>query len=117
MKKFGLIIIAAVGVIASVAYLWSDGGVSHTGSYPAAPVSSAVAASAKEAPPKEKAKEPKEVPGKSPTAEPKKESAQPPVKPAPIESRTPEEASSRAADPKDPSGALIIAPPPPPKTK
>jgi hypothetical protein len=38
----------------------------------------------------------------------KKESARPPVKAAPAESRTPEEATSRAADPKAPSGALII---------
>jgi hypothetical protein len=44
--------------------------------------------------------------------EPKpKESARPPVKPAPTESRTPEEAAQRAADPKDPSGALIIQKP------
>ena len=40
-----------------------------------------------------------------------KESTRPPTKPAPAESRTPEEASARAADPKDPSGALIIKPP------
>jgi hypothetical protein len=39
-----------------------------------------------------------------------KESAQPRVQPAPAESRTPEEASKRAADPKDPSGALIVEP-------
>lgn len=37
-----------------------------------------------------------------------KESARSPAKPAPAESRTPEEAAARAADPKDPSGALII---------
>ena len=41
----------------------------------------------------------------------KGEAGRPPVKPAPGESKTPEEASRRAADPKDPSGALIIAPP------
>jgi hypothetical protein len=42
---------------------------------------------------------------------PKKgESAQPEVKPVPAESRTPEEAAARAADPKDPSGAIIVAP-------
>jgi len=41
-----------------------------------------------------------------------KESARPPAKPAPGESRTPEEAAAaRAADPKDPSGALIIREP------
>ena len=40
-----------------------------------------------------------------------KESVRPPVKPAPTESRTPEEAAQRAADPKDPSGALIIQKP------
>lgn len=39
-----------------------------------------------------------------------KESVRAPVQPAPAESRTPEEAANRAADPKDPSGALIIAP-------
>ena len=39
-----------------------------------------------------------------------KESVRTPVQPAPAESRTPEEAAKRAADPKDPSGALIIAP-------
>ena len=37
-----------------------------------------------------------------------KESAQPPVKPAPVESKTPEDAAARAADPKAPTGALII---------
>ena len=41
----------------------------------------------------------------------KKESARPPVKAVPAESRTPEEAAARAADPKDPSGALIVEPP------
>lgn len=51
------------------------------------------------------------VPADAPPAETKKpESARPPVQPAPAESRTPEEASKRAADPRDPSGALIIAP-------
>lgn len=40
-----------------------------------------------------------------------KESVRPPVKPAPAESKTPEEAAARAADPKDPSGALIVLPP------
>ncbi len=39
-----------------------------------------------------------------------KESVRAPVQPTPTESRTPEEAAKRAADPKDPSGALIIAP-------
>src|SRR5258706_10278048 len=48
----------------------------------------------------------------APTAEEKlKESVRPPVKPLPVESKTPEEAASRAADPKDPSGALIVLPP------
>ena len=42
----------------------------------------------------------------------KEESTRAPVQPAPAESRTPEEAAKRAADPKDPSGALILAPPP-----
>ncbi len=40
-----------------------------------------------------------------------KESTRPLPKPAPAESRTPEEASLRAADPRDPSGALIVKPP------
>jgi hypothetical protein len=40
-----------------------------------------------------------------------KESVRAPVQPVPAESRTPEEAAKRAADPKDPSGALIIEPP------
>ena len=53
---------------------------------------------AKEAPPV------KDAPGA-------KESVRPPVQPVPAESRTPEEAAKRAADPKDPSGALIIEPP------
>jgi len=45
-------------------------------------------------------------------SEPKqKESARPPAKPAPAQSRTPEDAAARAADPKDPSGALIIREP------
>jgi hypothetical protein len=46
------------------------------------------------------------------SSEPKqKESARAPVKPTPVESRTAEEAATRAADPKDPSGALIIKEP------
>jgi hypothetical protein len=49
------------------------------------------------------------APAKPAAAEQKqKESARPPATPAPAESRTPEEAAARAADPKDPSGALII---------
>ena len=44
-------------------------------------------------------------------SESKKESVRPPVRPAPAESKTPEEAAARAADPKDPSGALIVLPP------
>jgi hypothetical protein len=40
-----------------------------------------------------------------------KESVRPPVKPVPVESKTPEDAALRAADPKDPSGALIVLPP------
>jgi len=49
------------------------------------------------------------APAKPEVSKPKqKESARPPVKPAPAESGTPEEAAARAADPKDPSGALII---------
>ena len=40
-----------------------------------------------------------------------KKSARPPAKTAPAASRTPEEAAARAADPKDPSGALIIREP------
>ena len=52
------------------------------------------------------------APAKPEASEPKqKESARPPAKPAPAESRTPEEAAARAADPKDPSGALIIREP------
>ena len=39
-----------------------------------------------------------------------KESSRGPVQPVPAESRTPEEAAKRAADPKDPSGALIVEP-------
>ena len=55
---------------------------------------------------------PARVQAETPAAEEKKpESAHPPVQPAPAESRTPEEATKRAADPRDPSGALIIAPP------
>ena len=41
----------------------------------------------------------------------KQESARPVLQPVPAESRTVEEATKRAADPKDPSGALIVAPP------
>ena len=43
--------------------------------------------------------------------ESKKESTRPPVAPVPAESRTPEKATQRAADPKAPTGALIIKPP------
>jgi hypothetical protein len=44
--------------------------------------------------------------------EPKKKELTPPSpNPVSVESRTPEEAAARAADPKDPSGALIIKPP------
>jgi outer membrane biosynthesis protein TonB len=51
----------------------------------------------------------KVAPAKPEASEPKqKESARPGAKPAPAESRTPEDAAARAADPKDPSGALII---------
>lgn len=49
---------------------------------------------------------PREVPGNS-----SKESTKSPSQPAPAESRTPEEAAKRAADPTDPSGALIVQPP------
>ncbi len=38
----------------------------------------------------------------------RQDTTQAPVRVAPAESRTPEEASARAADPKDPSGAIII---------
>jgi hypothetical protein len=52
------------------------------------------------------------APAKPEASEPKqKESARPPVKPAPAEPGTPEAAAARAADPKDPSGALIIRAP------
>ena len=51
------------------------------------------------------------APTKPEASEPKKESTRPPAKPAPAESRTPEEAAARAADPKDPSGAIIIKAP------
>src|SRR4051812_7475549 len=51
----------------------------------------------------------REVPRQQPSSG-AKESTQAPVQPAPAESRTPEEAAKRAADPKDPSGALIIEP-------
>ena len=43
-------------------------------------------------------------------AEGAKESVRAPVRPTPVETRTPEEAAKRAADPKDPSGALIVEP-------
>jgi hypothetical protein len=51
------------------------------------------------------------VPATPPPEAKKPQSSKAPVQPAPAESRTPEEASKRAADPKDPSGALIVAPP------
>jgi hypothetical protein len=113
MKKQGLVIIGvmAAGVIAVIAYLWGSDGVAPTASSSSAPVTNAVASDAQKAPRKEQGREPKDAPLKVPASEPKKESAQPPVTPTPTESRTPEEASQRAADPKDPSGALIIAPP------
>ncbi len=41
----------------------------------------------------------------------KDETGRAPVKPTAGDSKTPEEASRRAADPKDPSGALIVGPP------
>lgn len=54
----------------------------------------------------------KTAPAKPEASEPRqKESARPPATPAPAQSRTPEEAAARAADPKDPSGALIIREP------
>jgi cytoskeletal protein RodZ len=54
----------------------------------------------------------KVAPTKPEASEPKqKESARPPEKPAPAEPGTPEAAAARAADPKDPSGALIIREP------
>ena len=54
----------------------------------------------------------KTAPTKPEALKPKqKESARPLAKPRPSESRTPEEAAARAADPKDPSGALIIREP------
>ena len=43
--------------------------------------------------------------------EPKKESARAPAAPVPAEARTPVEATQRAADPKAPTGALIVKPP------
>src|SRR5687768_1849330 len=53
------------------------------------------------------------APSKSQPSEAReKESARPPANPAPAEARTPEEATRRAADTKDPSGALIIEKPP-----
>ncbi len=52
------------------------------------------------------------APSKPEASEPKqKESARQPATPAPAESRTPEAAAARAADPKDASGALIIKAP------
>ena len=50
-------------------------------------------------------------PAPAPQAPAAKESTRAPVQPVPAESRTPEEAAKRAADPKDPSGALIVEPP------
>ena len=58
--------------------------------------------------------EPTAMPGAkpaSPTPPKKEETIHAPVTPVPAESRTPEEAAARAADPKDPSGALIVQPP------
>ncbi len=43
--------------------------------------------------------------------ESKKESSHAPVTPVPVEFRTPEQAAGYAADPKAPTGALIIKPP------
>lgn len=52
------------------------------------------------------------APTKPEASEPRQEkSARPPAKSAPAASRTPEEAAARAADPKDPSGAIIIREP------
>ena len=54
--------------------------------------------------------EPIAAPAKPESSKPAsgKESSQAPVKPVPAESRTQEDATARAADRKDPSGALII---------
>lgn len=52
-------------------------------------------------------KEPRDA---APPSKGAKESVRAPVQPTPVESKTPEEAAKRAADPKDPSGALIIEP-------
>lgn len=66
----------------------------HTAQAPARDVSAAT-------------QEPREA---APPAKGAKESVRAPVQPTPAESRTPEEAAKRAADPKDPSGALIVEP-------
>jgi hypothetical protein len=58
--------------------------------------------------------EPVAAPAKTESSKPppsKKESSQAPLKPVPAESRTQEDATARAADRKDPSGALIIEKP------
>jgi hypothetical protein len=55
--------------------------------------------------------DPKAPPSESESSEAKQKSARPAAEPAPAESRTPEEAAARAADPEDPSGALIIKTP------
>lgn len=47
----------------------------------------------------------------APDPESKKESTRAPVTPAPAEFRTPEQATQHAADPKTPTGAIIIKPP------
>ena len=54
---------------------------------------------------------PKAPPSESESSKAKQESPRPVVEPTPAESRTPEEASAHAADPRDPSGALIIKTP------
>ena len=54
---------------------------------------------------------PKAPPSESESSKAKQKSAPPAAEPAPAESRTPEEAAARAADPEDPSGALIIKTP------
>jgi hypothetical protein len=54
---------------------------------------------------------PKAAPSESESSKAKQKSARPAAEPAPTESPTPEEASAHAADPKDPSGALIIKTP------
>jgi hypothetical protein len=55
---------------------------------------------------RDKPPQPKEAPAAG-----SKEAVKPPVQPVPAESRSAEEAAKRAADPKDPSGALIVEPP------